>query len=131
VIDIIRRIVLYPVCGFGEEDQIALVHVVHARARHAVTEREVFHAPHHQRVWFCEIVLYNRVKGVDHCAAMTNQNPIDKQALSERDSCTKFITPAIKDVAGCSISRFYEEFIPGKIHVQGGLMAGVGGHDGE
>ena len=44
---------------------------------------------------------------------------IDKKSLSERDICTKFITPAIKDVAGWSIAQFFEEFTLGKIHVRG------------
>ena len=44
---------------------------------------------------------------------------IDKKSLSERDICTKFITPAIVDVAGWSISQFLEEFTLGKIHVRG------------
>jgi hypothetical protein len=43
---------------------------------------------------------------------------IDKKSLSERDICTKFITPAIMDVAGWSISQFLEEFTLGKIHVR-------------
>jgi hypothetical protein len=42
-------------------------------------------------------------------AAMTDHDFIDKKALSERDICTKFITPAIKEVAGWSITQFYEE----------------------
>jgi hypothetical protein len=41
---------------------------------------------------------------------MTDHDFIDKKALSERDICTKFITPAIKDVAAWTITRFYEEF---------------------
>ena len=48
---------------------------------------------------------------------------IDKKALSERDICTKFITPAIKEVAGWSIAQFYEEFTLGKIHVRGKRVA--------
>jgi type I site-specific restriction endonuclease len=31
---------------------------------------------------------------------LTVTDTIDKKSLSERDICTKFITPAIKDVAG-------------------------------
>lgn len=36
---------------------------------------------------------------------MTDQDPIDKKSLSERDICTKFITPAIQNVAGWGISQ--------------------------
>jgi hypothetical protein len=31
---------------------------------------------------------------------MTNHDPIDKKSLSERDICTKFITPAFKAATG-------------------------------
>jgi type I restriction enzyme R subunit len=44
---------------------------------------------------------------------------IDKKSLSERDICTKFITPAIKEVAGWDLTQFFEEFTLGKIHVRG------------
>ena len=44
---------------------------------------------------------------------------LDKKSLSERDICTKFITPAIKDVAGWDLTQFFEEFTLGKIHVRG------------
>jgi type I restriction enzyme R subunit len=54
---------------------------------------------------------------------MSDQDPIDKKSLSERDICTKFITPAIQTVAGWSISQFYEEFTLGKIHVRGKRVA--------
>jgi len=54
---------------------------------------------------------------------MTDHDPIDKKNLSERDICTKFITPAIKDVAGWNITQFYEEFTLGKIHVRGKRVA--------
>jgi type I restriction enzyme, R subunit len=50
---------------------------------------------------------------------MTDHDLIDKKALSERDICAKFITPAIKEVAGWTITQFYEEFTLGKIHVRG------------
>src|SRR5215208_8255640 len=43
---------------------------------------------------------------------------IDKKSLSERDICTKFITPAIKDVAGWDLMQFSEEFTLGKILVK-------------
>jgi type I restriction enzyme, R subunit len=50
---------------------------------------------------------------------MTDHDFIDKKALSERDICTKFITPAIKDVAGWDLLQFSEEFTLGKIFVKG------------
>ena len=50
---------------------------------------------------------------------MNGPSPIDKKSLSERDICTKFITPAIKDVAGWGITQFYEEFTLGKIPLRG------------
>lgn len=54
---------------------------------------------------------------------MTDHDFIDKKTLSERDICTKFITPAIKEVAGWSLAQFYEEFTLGKIHVRGKRVA--------
>jgi type I restriction enzyme, R subunit len=54
---------------------------------------------------------------------MADHDSINKKDLSERDICTKFITPAIKDVAGWSITQFYEEFTLGKIHVRGKRVA--------
>jgi type I restriction enzyme R subunit len=48
---------------------------------------------------------------------------IDKKTLSERDICTKFITPAIKDVAGWDLTQFFEEFKLGKTHVRGKSVA--------
>ena len=50
---------------------------------------------------------------------MNDQDKIDKKALSERDICTKFITPAITTVAGWSNMQFFEEFTLGKIFVKG------------
>lgn len=47
----------------------------------------------------------------------------DKKSLSERDICTKFITPAIKDVAGWNLMQFSEEFTLGKIFVKGKRVA--------
>jgi len=38
---------------------------------------------------------------------------IDKKSLSERDICTKFITPAIKEVVGWDLTQFFEEFTLG------------------
>jgi hypothetical protein len=52
-------------------------------------------------------------------AVMTDHDLLDKKTLSERDICTKFITPAIREVAGWGITQFYEEFSLGKIHVLG------------
>lgn len=54
---------------------------------------------------------------------MTDHEFVDKKALSERDICTKFITPAIQEVAGWGITQFYEEFTLGKIHVRGKRVA--------
>jgi type I restriction enzyme, R subunit len=44
---------------------------------------------------------------------------INKKDLSERDICTKFITPAIRDTAGWKMVQVFEEFTLGKIHVRG------------
>ena len=48
---------------------------------------------------------------------------IDKKSLSERDICTKFITPAIVKAGWDSITQFLEEvsFTDGKIYVRGKL----------
>ncbi len=59
---------------------------------------------------------------------MPDSAPLDKKALSERDICTKFITPAIRDGAGWSDWQFFEEFTLGKIHVRG-QSVGRGGRD--
>ena len=48
---------------------------------------------------------------------------MDKKDLSERDICTKFITPAIRDVAGWNNVQFFEEFTLGKIFVKGRRVA--------
>lgn len=48
---------------------------------------------------------------------------VDKKSLSERDICTKFITPAIKDVAGWDLMQFSEELTLGKIFVKGKRVA--------
>jgi hypothetical protein len=45
--------------------------------------------------------------------AMTDHDFIDKKTLSEGDICTKFITPAIKDVAGWEIATR----LPQRMHV--------------
>jgi type I site-specific restriction endonuclease len=47
---------------------------------------------------------------------------MNKKDLSERDICTKFITPAIRDVAGWNNLQFFEEFTLGKIYVRGKLV---------
>lgn len=54
---------------------------------------------------------------------MTPDENINKKSLSERDICTKFITPAIKDVAGWDLMQFSEEFTLGKIFVKGKRVA--------
>jgi type I restriction enzyme R subunit len=54
---------------------------------------------------------------------MTSNDNIDKKSLSERDICTKFITPAIKDVADWDLMQFSEEFTLGKIFVKGKRVA--------
>jgi hypothetical protein len=40
---------------------------------------------------------------------MTDHDFVDKKALSERDICTKFMTPAITTVAGWTLMQFSEE----------------------
>lgn len=45
---------------------------------------------------------------------MTDHDPIDKKSLSEHDICTKFITPAIRDVSRWNNLQFFEEFTLGK-----------------
>lgn len=40
---------------------------------------------------------------------MADHDFIDKKALSERDICTKFITTAMKEVAGWNITQFYSD----------------------
>ncbi|HLP80493.1 MAG TPA: restriction endonuclease subunit S [Nitrosomonas sp.] len=54
---------------------------------------------------------------------MNDQDSIDKKSLSERDICTKFITPAIKDVAGWNIMQFSEQLTLGNIFVKGKRVA--------
>ncbi|MGB8983371.1 MAG: DEAD/DEAH box helicase family protein [Anaerolineales bacterium] len=54
---------------------------------------------------------------------MTDHDFVDKKSLSERDICTKFITPAIRDVSGWTDLQFFEEFTLGKIHVRGKRVA--------
>ena len=48
---------------------------------------------------------------------------LDKKSLSERDICTKFITPAIVKAGWDSNTQFLEEvsFTDGKIYVRGKL----------
>ncbi len=54
---------------------------------------------------------------------MPDAASLDKKTLSERDICTKFITPAIREAAGWSDLQFLEEFTLGKIHVRGKSVA--------
>ncbi len=48
---------------------------------------------------------------------------LDKKSLSERDICTKFITPAIEKAGWDKSTQFLEEvsFTDGKIYVRGKL----------
>jgi len=50
---------------------------------------------------------------------------IDKKSLSERDICTKFITPAIKKAGWNTLTQLLEEvsFTDGKIYVRGKMTA--------
>ena len=50
---------------------------------------------------------------------------IDKNSLSERDICTKFITPAIKKAGWDTLTQLLEEvsFTDGKIYVRGKMTA--------
>ncbi len=50
---------------------------------------------------------------------------IDKKSLSERDICTKFITPAIENAGWDKLTQFLEEvsFTDGRIYVRGKLTA--------
>jgi type I restriction enzyme R subunit len=50
---------------------------------------------------------------------------IDKKTLSERDICTKFITPAVEKAGWDRLTQLLEEvtFTDGKIHVRGKLTA--------
>jgi len=50
---------------------------------------------------------------------------IDKKSLSERDICTKYITPAIVKSGWDKNTQFLEEvsFTDGKIYVRGKLTA--------
>ena len=51
--------------------------------------------------------------------------PLDKKSLSERDICTKFITPALRDAGWDVLSQIREEvsFTNGRIIVRGKLVA--------
>ncbi len=50
---------------------------------------------------------------------------LDKKSLSERDVCTKFITPAIEKAGWDKLIQLLEEvsFTDGKIYVRGKLTA--------
>jgi len=54
---------------------------------------------------------------------MASDDTTDKKSLSERDICTKFITPAIKETAGWDLMQFREEITLGKIFVKGKRVA--------
>jgi len=58
---------------------------------------------------------------------MNDRDPIDKKSLSERDICTKFITPTIQNVKRWEPMQFSEEFAFGKILVKRQRVAEVGG----
>jgi hypothetical protein len=45
---------------------------------------------------------------------MNSRDFIDKKALSERDICTKFITPAIRNVSGWNDLQFLKNLYWGK-----------------
>jgi len=49
---------------------------------------------------------------------------IDKKSLSERDICTKFITPAVEKAGWNRLTQLLEEvsFTDGKIYVRGSLI---------
>ena len=51
--------------------------------------------------------------------------PLDKKSLSERDICTKFITPALRDAGWDVLSQIREEvsFTNGRIIVRGKLVS--------
>lgn len=50
---------------------------------------------------------------------------LDKKTLSERDICTKFITPAIEKAGWDKMTQYLEEvsFTDGKIYVRGKMAA--------
>jgi type I restriction enzyme R subunit len=50
---------------------------------------------------------------------------MDKKSLSERDICTKYITPAIEKAGWDKVKQLLEEvsFTDGKIYVRGKLTA--------
>ena len=50
---------------------------------------------------------------------------MDKKSLSERDICTKYITPAIENAGWNKHTQLFEEvsFTDGKIYVRGKLTA--------
>src|SRR5829696_1577802 len=52
-------------------------------------------------------------------------SPMDKKLLSERDICTKFITPAIRQAGWDEMSQIREEvsFTKGRIIVRGKLVS--------
>jgi type I restriction enzyme R subunit len=52
---------------------------------------------------------------------------MDKKALSERDICTKFITPALRQAGWDEMAQIREEvsFTKGRIIVRGKLVSGL------
>ncbi len=67
--------------------------------------------------------LYCTFAGYSHEAARI-VNSIDKKSLSERDICTKFITPAVVQAGWDSMTQIREEvsFTKGRIIVRGKLV---------
>lgn len=69
---------------------------------------------------------------------MSDDNAINKKSLSERDICTKFITPAIKDVVEQLLSLCdalkaclqSADAARERGRLVSAVMAGVGGQDG-
>jgi len=67
--------------------------------------------------------VYIRLKNSSLCPYLMELHLIDKQKLSERDICTKFITPALAE-SGWNIQKQIREevsFTDGRIHVRGNM----------
>lgn len=62
---------------------------------------------------------------VGFCIVANGQDCMDKRSLSERDICTKFITPALRNAGWDEISQIREEvsFTKGRIIVRGKLVS--------
>jgi len=72
------------------------------------------------------LIYVNRVKvNVIFRLLLSNPIPMDKTTLSERDICTKYITPAIEKAGWNKHTQLLEEvtFTDGKIYVKGKLTA--------